>query len=102
MMEIKRIGVLSAAKIVGGVYAGLGLIIGLFSACFGLIAFAGLISEADAEFAGFGAGLFLAGLCFWPIVYGVLGFIGGAIAALIYNVVAGFIGGLELELSEKM
>jgi hypothetical protein len=101
-MEIKRIGVLSAAKIVGGVYAGLGLIIGLFSACFGLITFAGLISEADAELAGFGAGLFLAGLCLLPLLYGILGFIGGAIAALIYNVVAGVIGGLELELSAKM
>ena len=101
-MEIIRIGVLSAAKIVGGVYAGLGLIIGLFSACFGLIGIAGLISETDAEALGFSAGLFLAGLCLLPIVYAVLGFIGGAIAALIYNLVAGVNGGLELELSEKM
>ena len=67
-MEIKRIGVLSAAKIVGGVYAGLGLIIGLFYACFGLIGIAGLISQADAEIAGIGAGLFLAGLCLWPLL----------------------------------
>ncbi len=101
-MEIKRIGVLSAAKIVGGLYAGLGLIFGVLSACFGLITFAGLISETDAEVAGFSAGIFLAGLCFLPIFYGIIGFIGGAIAAAIYNVVAGFLGGLELELSEKM
>ena len=101
-MELKRVGVLSAAKIVGGVYAGLGLIIGFFSACFAIIMFAGLISEAEFEAAGVGAGLFLAGICLWPLLYGIMGFIGGAIAALIYNVVAGFIGGLELELSEKM
>ena len=101
-MEIKRVGVLSAAKIVGGLYAGIGLIIGVLSACFGLITFAGLISEADAEIAGASAGIFLAGLCLLPIFYGILGFIGGAIAAAIYNVVAGFLGGLELELSEKM
>ena len=101
-MEIKRVGVLSAAKIIGGVYLGIGLIFGAISACFGLITFAGLISETDAELAGFGAGLFLAGLCLWPLFYGIIGFIGGAIAAAIYNVVAGFIGGLELEISEKV
>jgi len=101
-MEIKRVGVLSAAKITGGLYAGIGIIIGVLSACFGLITFAGLISETDAEFAGLGAGIFLAGLCALPICYGSIGFIGGAIAAAIYNVVAGFLGGLELELSEKM
>ncbi|HYY96259.1 MAG TPA: hypothetical protein VE713_17265, partial [Pyrinomonadaceae bacterium] len=33
-----------------------------------------------------------------PIFYGIIGFIFGAIGALIYNIAAGIIGGLELEL----
>ena len=36
----------------------------------------------------------------FPIIYGVLGFIFGAIAAFIYNLVAGWTGGIELTLSD--
>ena len=32
-----------------------------------------------------------------PIIYGIMGLIGGIITALIFNVVSGFIGGLEIE-----
>lgn len=33
-----------------------------------------------------------------PIVYGLLGFVGGAIVAWIYNIAARLIGGIELEI----
>jgi hypothetical protein len=33
-----------------------------------------------------------------PIMYGLFGFIGGTIGALIYNVMAGIIGGVKFEL----
>jgi hypothetical protein len=36
-----------------------------------------------------------------PIFYAVLGFIVGAIIALVYNVVAGFVGGLEIEVESN-
>ena len=36
-----------------------------------------------------------------PIFYGCMGFIGGAIAAVIYNSLAGMMGGLELRLETK-
>ena len=32
-----------------------------------------------------------------PIMYGIFGFIGGAIQAFIYNLAAGFIGGVRIE-----
>jgi len=35
-----------------------------------------------------------------PIMYGIFGFIGGAIGAWIYNLVAGWIGGIEIELEK--
>ena len=32
-----------------------------------------------------------------PVIYGVMGFIGGIIGAAVYNLVASWIGGIELE-----
>ena len=32
-----------------------------------------------------------------PIVYGVMGFIMGAIMALVYNIFSGMVGGIEME-----
>lgn len=34
---------------------------------------------------------------FLPIMYGVIGFVAGAIGAAVYNLVAGFVGGIEIE-----
>jgi hypothetical protein len=33
-----------------------------------------------------------------PIMYGLMGFVTGAISALIYNLIAGWVGGIEMEL----
>ena len=97
-MVLKSIGVLSAAKVVGVLYAVMGLLMGVvFGAVFAMIpAMAGPEGQGVpgwlAPMFGFGA------IVFMPIVYGICGFIGGAIAAAIYNGLAGVIGGLELRL----
>jgi len=39
----------------------------------------------------FGMGLFM------PVIYGVMGFIFGVIGAALYNLVANWIGGIEVE-----
>jgi hypothetical protein len=36
-----------------------------------------------------------------PLIYGILGFITGLIAATIFNASSGYIGGLEIEIEEK-
>jgi hypothetical protein len=43
----------------------------------------------------FGAGA----IVFFPICYGIIGGIGGALGAVIYNLVAGWVGGLEVDIS---
>lgn len=97
-MVLKSIGVLSAAKVVGVLYAVMGLLAGLvFGAFFAMLPAVAAGEPAAvhtwmAPMFGFGAVLFM------PIVYGVIGFVGGAIAALVYNGLAGVIGGLELRL----
>ncbi len=40
-------------------------------------------------------------LIFLPIMYGILGFIGGAFYAIVYNVIASMTGGIELEIENK-
>ena len=97
-MEIKRIGVLSATKIVGALYFALGLIIGLLFACAGLV---GVAADASSGLEDMSVAIFfLLGLCAFPIFYGLIGAIAGAIGAALYNVIAGAVGGLEIEFSE--
>ena len=96
-MTIKRVAPLSAGKIFGALYAGMGLIVGAF---FSLFATVGAFAAPDTE--GFGplAMLFGVGaIVLFPVVYGCMGAIASVIGAWLYNVVAGIVGGLEVELS---
>jgi hypothetical protein len=98
-MVIKSVGVLSVARIAAAIYGIFGLIAGVLLS---LLAVAGAgVSEQVAReaswlgpFFGFGAVLAL------PVIYFVLGFLGGAIGAWVFNNVAQAVGGLEIELEE--
>ncbi len=98
MTTIRKIGVLSAGKIMGCIYGAIGLVAGLFMSLFGMLGlFAGLASEEGAAMIP-GALMGVMGIFVGPIFYGAMGFIGGVLTALIYNVASGFIGGIEVEL----
>ena len=96
-MELRRIGALSLAKVSAVVYALLGLVLG---AIFSLISVAGSILTSPksgiAPFPPLGA----AAVIILPALYGAIGFVGSLIGAAIYNVVAGLIGGVHIELRE--
>jgi len=99
MIEIRRVGILSLALMLGVLYAAIGLIIGLLFACATLLS-VGLIASA-AEDLGIGGGGALVGLLYavcFPILYGAIGFVTGAIVGLLYNIIAGIIGGIKIEL----
>lgn len=96
MVNLKRIGVFSLAKVLGVLYAALGLIFGLFFSLFGL-AFGSMMSQYGESGGMFGAMFGVGAIIFLPIFYGVLGFIGGALTAWIYNMIAGATGGIEVE-----
>jgi hypothetical protein len=94
MYSLRSVGVLSCAKIMGAVYGCLALIIVPFVL---LAGFAGMMAGREGSGALSGvAMLFLAILL--PFFYAAIGFIFGALTAWIYNVVAGWVGGLEFEL----
>jgi len=98
-MVIKRIGVLKAAIVQACVMGLFGLVFGLCFLLFGTLF--GSMMGSMSNNAGAGAGLGMIGgigmVIFLPIMYGVMGFVAGAIGAAVYNLVAGWVGGIELE-----
>lgn len=96
MHIVKSVGVLSVAKITGFVYACLGLLVVPFVVIGGL---AGMFASHDRgafQLSGV-IGILFAILA--PILYGAVGFVVGAIGALVYNLVAKWVGGFEVELT---
>ena len=100
-LRIKKLGVLSVAKIEAAILLVISMLIsipyGLIIIIYSLFG-AGMVG-GNAALAVGGGGvvvgiLVMIGL---PIFYSIMGFIGGAIAALLYNLFANFVGGIEIE-----
>lgn len=94
MTEIKQVGVLSLAKIVGLIYGVIGLVVWLIMGCFLLFGIIAQPTNSPAEMM-----IIIPFFCFLPVLYAVIGFIAGGVIGLVYNAVAGRIGGIEVELS---
>jgi hypothetical protein len=90
-MVIKRVEPVSAAKIAGVLYALMGLLLALLFAAIGSMA--GGLAQSYLPFAGVG----VAAIIILPIVYGCIGFVMTLIMAALYNLVAGWVGGLEIQ-----
>lgn len=76
----------------GATYGVIGLI---FAPFFLLISTLGLKASGQAPTGLMAAGVGM--IFFLPIAYAAVGFVGGLIAALIYNLLARWIGGIEVE-----
>jgi hypothetical protein len=102
-MTIRRVGVFSLAKIQALLAFVMGLIFGviygLFFMLFGAAMSAMAPRAGDSAMGGISSiviGLLM--MIGFPITAAIFGFIGGAINGLIYNIAAGIVGGLKLEL----
>jgi hypothetical protein len=83
--RIRRFGVGQTAKVFGVLYGLLGLV---FLPIFLLAA---MLAPREA---GLGIGFAVV----LPVLYGLAGFVFTGIACLIYNLVAGWVGGIEIEI----
>jgi len=96
MRKIKRFEPVSVMKIAAIGYAILGLIEGaIFAVVFSAMPFASPDSPGFPRALGplFGVG----SLIFFPIMFAVIGAIFGGLGAVIYNVTARFVGGIQVE-----
>src|SRR6266478_9229885 len=101
MATLKRVGPGSAFKIGLVVYAFHGLLVGICMALFSMVAgsLTGM-AGADAPTAKMmGLGMGFGAIIIFPILYGIVGGIGGATGGVISNPVAGWVGGLEVDIS---
>lgn len=96
MVRIRRFGIVRTATTVAALYAVIALV---FVILFGLIALAGVAVVPDSSRTAIGAGV--AGLLVFAVIvvlfYAVIGWIFTAIACALYNFVAGFAGGIEIQ-----
>jgi hypothetical protein len=56
-----------------------------------------MLSQAPQRTGG-AAMMGIGSIIFFPICYGAIGFVGTLLAAWLYNFLAGFVGGVEVEL----
>jgi len=99
-MIIRRVGVLSIAKISAIIAAVVGLLLGILI-FLGSLAGGGAAAESMAGTNEPGmawlSGLGIFAIIVLPILYGIVGFIGGAIQGFVYNIAAKFVGGISIE-----
>lgn len=95
-VRVKRIGILSTSLFAGTILASMSLLVVMI---FGLLLLAGIAANGDAQVGGAEAFGSIAVLLFVPVIYGGAGFVGGAISAFMYNLIAGITGGIALELA---
>lgn len=82
--RIRNIDPVQAAKVVAVLYLMVGLV---------LVPIFLFLAFMDSNAFGFGMGFAI----FIPVFYAVIGFIGTIIFCALYNLVAGWVGGIEVE-----
>jgi hypothetical protein len=101
MAIVRRVGPGSAFKVGLVLYALIGLVVGicmaLVSMVVGTLGSVGQSAVPGARLFGFGMGF--GAIIFFPLFYGLVGGIFAALGAAVYNLAAGWVGGLEVDIN---
>lgn len=100
-MVLRSVGVLSMGKLLGAMYAIIGLIVGAILSLVSLLAGVANLNQGAPHPLPFMVGG-IAAIILLPIFYGIVGFIGGVISAAVYNLVAGLVGGIEMDFERRV
>ncbi len=98
-IAVKKVGTLSFANLFGTWYAVLGLVTGIFTAVYSAIWVVNSTDSILVEIFG-GIGVVIASLILVPLLGYVIGWLYGAVIALIVNLVVSAAGGLSIEVEE--
>jgi hypothetical protein len=93
-MEIRRFDTYSVGKVAGLLYAVAGVLVGAILLIMSIFAAALVDGPGEFRLGPLGG---MAAVVLLPFVYGVLGFIAGALGAWLYNVAAGMVGGVKFD-----
>ena len=100
-LRIKKLGVLSVGKMYAIMMLIMMLIVcipyGLFIIVIALSGASSLEGNGAFALGGGGVAIGLVVMIGLPILYAIFGFIAGVIGALIYNILSGIVGGVEIE-----
>jgi transcriptional regulator of nitric oxide reductase len=83
---VRSLDPVSSAKVVAGMYAVIGTAIGVAYAIMNVLAVSNLLWSIVI-------------LVISPVLYGICGLLAGLVSALLYNVIAGMLGGIRIELN---
>ena len=104
MAKLKKINVLSFAKLHTVIGALIGLVIGIFYSFGGLLidilVTIGWISSQETPGLSYGTVLAFGALIGMPIIFAIFGFIVGFVGAFLYNLYAKWFGGMEINLEK--
>jgi hypothetical protein len=92
MATVTHIGVLFAAQLQAILMAFVGLVAGI------LYSTLGAIHDVIRGSVGWGTALAFLALIGMPIVFAAFGFVAGALGAFLYNVFAGWFGGIAMQM----
>lgn len=93
MQRIRRMDVMQMAKTLAALYFLLAIIIGI-----PVMLIVTSAARMQPGVPGFARGMGLGMLIILPVLYGCIGFIGGALVAALYNIVAGWTGGIGIDI----
>ena len=97
---VQKTGVSSIARLVGTVNLIVALVIGFLGAIVAIISYLGQTSNGVFADIGWSIGILLLGVVVYPIIMFALGWLYGALVALIFNLVIGVSGGVELTVAD--
>ena len=96
-LKLKRIAPVQAGKMIGALYALMSLLFVPFFLFFMTVGSLAARQSGNTAAAPLMFGMGIGFVVFVPVIYGVLGFVFGALGALIYNLLAKPLGGFALE-----